>query len=98
MELKREQFYQVKLGDSLDGICKELKVSEKQLVELNQLSDKKIEAGDMLILPASYSKIYIVKPRDNLKSVAISNGVTVEHIKSLNKVGQDIFIGQQLFL
>lgn len=98
MELIRENIYFVQENDSIKYICDKFKISEKQLSSLNNIENKKIEVGDILELPTSYNNIYIVKPKDNLNIIAEKFNVTIEHIKVTNKIGDDVFIGQQLYI
>lgn len=96
MKVFREDLYKVEKGDTLWSIAKKYKISERQLEIEN--STKKIEVGDYIILPQSYSKIYVVKPNDTLESICEKFNTNIEHLRKLNNISNYVFIGQQIFI
>lgn len=66
---------------------------EKQLKKRNDEAKKAVE-------DAGKPKVYVVKSGDTLKKVSDRTGVSIERIKSLNKIRSDgmLWIGQKLRL
>ena len=89
----KKPIYKVKIGDSLNDICQKFKVSQLELLELNNI--QKIEPNQVLVLPKPYNHIYVVKPLDTYEKIANSLGTTVEQIKKITN-GKKMFIGQQI--
>lgn len=83
----------VNCDETIEDICIMHKVDRQSLLTLNNI--KTIKQGDIVVLPKSYSTIYIVKPLDTVESIA----------KKLNKDktvvakacgSKNIYVGQKL--
>lgn len=85
--------YKVEIGDNINDICQKFKVSQTELFQLNNI--QKIEPSQVLVLPKSYSHVYVVKPLDTYEKIASSLGVSVEQIKTVTN-GKKMFIGQKI--
>ncbi|TFE04000.1 LysM peptidoglycan-binding domain-containing protein [Jeotgalibacillus salarius] len=102
--------YTVKKGDTLFNISKEYNISLDQLKKLNHLKNDKISLNQNLIVIAeeeitpSVPKIQVngihhVKSGDTLSKIASTHNLTVNELKSLNKLNSDnIFAGQSLHI
>ena len=89
------QVYEVKQGDSLEDIAKIYGVTKNTIIWANDIKNKKISAGDsLIILPVSGVK-HIVKKGDTLKSVAKKYKATVDDIASFNgmSIDEDLTVG-----
>lgn len=96
-------FYIVKSGDSLYSIAAKNNTTVNEIKELNNLTSNTLSIGQKLILPSTSTKeddnYYIVKSGDNLYSIAVKNGTTVNEIKKLNNLTSNtLSIGQKLLL
>ncbi len=81
--------YIVKSGDTLYGIASNYGVSVEELKKENNLDTNLLQVGQKLVIPSSKSsadtsKTYTVQKGDNLYNIANKYGVTVDAIKSLN--------------
>ena len=84
--------YTVKSGDTLYGIASKYVVSVEELKRVNNLTNNLLQIGQKLLIPngisdipsTSNQKTYTVQKGDNLYSIANSYGVTVDSIKNLN--------------
>lgn len=93
--------YIVKRGDSLWSIAKKYNVKVEELKSANNLTTDLLSIGQRLIIPNTNSEInyYIVKRGDTLYSIARQNNTTVNELKRLNNLTNDILsIGQSLIL
>lgn len=104
--------YTVKSGDSLTLIAKNYKISVTDLKSMNQLSSDLIHIGQILTVPVktepanlasssvkSNNTSYTVQPGDTLSKIALSTGVSVTQLKTLNHLSTDtIKVGQVLNL
>ena len=103
-------YYVVKKGDTLWSIARAYGLSVERLKSLNNLTSNNLTIGDSLIVKDSSgnsdssssvdnNKYYIVKKGDSLYSIARSNNMTVDKLKSLNNLTSNIlFIGQKLII
>ena len=99
-------FYRVKKTDevynlngnkfSVENFAKKFNFEVSDFENLNG-KIKKIEYGDVLIIPPSSKYAHIVQPTETLSSIAEKYGTTVQEIKNRNNINQ-IFIGLKLFL
>ena len=92
------------------SIAKKYGLPVEKLKSLNNLTSNNLTIGDSLIVKDSsgnndYSssmdnnKYYIVKKGDSLYSIARSNNITVDELKSLNNLTSNILsIGQKLII
>lgn len=108
--LASSDYYVVKKGDTLWSIARAYGLTIDKLKSLNNLTSNNLTIGDSLIVKdsngnsdSSYSadnnKYYIVKKGDSLYSIARSNNMTVDELKSLNNLTSNILsIGQRLII
>jgi LysM repeat protein len=102
-------FYTVQRGDTVSGIAEKYNVTQTQLRELNNLSGNSIRAGQKLRVgtgpaqapskggPAGTGGEYVVKAGDTLGAIALSHGMSVDNLRSLNNLsGNNIRTGQKL--
>jgi LysM repeat protein len=89
MENDQIQVYEVKQGDTLADIAKIYGVTKNTIIWANDIKDKKVSAGDsLLILPVSGVK-HIVKKGDTVKSIAKKYKATTEDVASFNGISVD---------
>ena len=103
-------YYVVKKGDTLWSIARAYGLTVERLKSLNNLTSNNLTIGDSLIVKdssgnsdnsssADNNKYYIVKKGDSLYSIARSNNMTVDKLKSLNNLTSNILsIGQKLII
>lgn len=99
-------YYKVQKGDSLYSIAKKYNTSVSELVSLNKLSSTNLKIGQILKVPTIEennnnsnisSNTYIVKKGDSLYSIAKEYNTTVDNIKKLNNLTNNLLsIGQIL--
>ncbi len=95
--------YTVKPGDSLWNIAKEYGTTVNTIKSLNGLSSDLLRVGQQLLIPGSTvpstNQTYIVKSGDTLYAIANTYGTTVDAIKELNNLTNNILsIGQNLLI
>ena len=108
--LAGSDYYVVKKGDTLWSIARTYGLTVDKLKSLNNLTSNNLTIGDSLIVKdssgnsdnssnADNNKYYIVKKGDSLYSIARSNNMTVDELKSLNNLTSNILsIGQKLII
>ena len=108
--LAGSDYYVVKKGDTLWSIARAYGLTVDKLKSLNNLTSNNLTIGDSLIVKdssekndssssADNNKYYIVKKGDSLYSIARSNNMTVDKLKSLNNLTSNILsIGQKLII
>lgn len=99
----KTNYYVVKKGDTLYSLAANNNTTISKIKELNNLKDGVLSIGQNLILPGTVSTeindYYIVKKGDTLYSIATSNNISVEEIKRLNNLENNLInIGQKLLL
>ncbi len=93
--------YTVKKGDSLWLIAQRNDTTVDEIIKLNNLTSTVLQIGDQLKIPTNntQSNTYIVKKGDTLWSIARENNITVEELKRLNNLTNNLLsIGQELVL
>ena len=101
-ELAKES-YIVQKGDTLYSISKKTNIPIEMIKRINNLKDDTLLIGQELYfvekaLPIQ-EKVYTIKRGDTLYSIAREYNTTVEKIKELNKLSNNILsIGQELIL
>ena len=104
---QNSEVYIVKRGDTLYSIARDNNITVSELKQLNNLSNNTIYIGQQLLLkkrieeelPNENDKLYIVKKGDTLYSISRKLNISVDTLKSLNKLNSnDIYVGQQLIL
>ena len=96
-----ENEYIVQSGDTLYKIANQFNVSVNDLIEQNELPTTILTPGQVLKIPTltPSTVIYTVKPGDTLYKIANNYGVTVDAIKTLNKLTSNtLSIGQDLYI
>ena len=104
---QNNEIYIVKRGDTLYSIARDNNITVTELKQLNDLSNNTIYIGQQLLLkpqieeelPNENTNIYIVQKGDTLYSISKKLNISVDMLKSLNKLKtNDIYVGQQLIL
>ena len=95
--------YTVKKGDNLYDIAKKNNTTVNELKKLNNLTSNNLSIGQVIKLPTTNkieeSNIYIVKAGDTLYRIALQNNTTVDALKALNNLTNNILtIGQTLLI
>jgi murein DD-endopeptidase MepM/ murein hydrolase activator NlpD len=93
--------YVVKPGDHLDAIGRELGMSRKELLDLNNLDNpNKLKPGQKLKGPATKGKAYVVGSGDTLSAIGRRFGVTSAQLADENdmKVSDGLHPGQKILL
>lgn len=101
--------YVVKPGDSLSKIASSYGITVERIKSVNNLNGNTIYVGQKLLIPVYDTKVeekeddtstginYVVVKGDNLYSIANKYNVSVDDIKSLNKLSSNTLnIGQVL--
>ena len=93
-EVKSDNIYIVKQGDTLYNIAKNYDTSVNELLKANNLSSTNLSIGQKLVIPPA---TYTVKSGDTLWSIARLFNTTVNELKEINNITSDILsIGQVL--
>ena len=93
--------YIVQKGDNLYSIANKFNTTVDNLKKINNLSSNLLSVGQILKLDETTSDegIYVVKKGDSLYSIANKYNTTVEELKSLNNLTNNLLsIGQKLKL
>ena len=93
--------YIVKSGDTLYSIANKYNISVNDLIEYNNLPTTILSVGQVLNIPTISSSdiIYTVKPGDTLYSIANKYNVSVNDLKKLNNLDNNILsIGENLYI
>ena len=95
--------YEVKKGDSLWKIANNNNTTVDDLIKLNNLTNLTLQIGDKIKVPVSQDekpiKVYTVKSGDTLWSIAKSNGISVDELKSVNNLKSNLLtLGQELII
>lgn len=103
MEIKKvankDFIYKVQEKETIKDICLKFKILENNLVRENNLTNKSLQAGDLLYISCENNLLHIVKPLETLQSIARKYNVSSEYIvKKNNLQNKNLFIGQKLVL
>lgn len=94
--------YTIKKGDSLWLIAQKNNVSVDELIKLNNLTSTLLKIGDELKIPnnnTAPSNVYTVKKGDTLWSIARENNLSVDELKRINNLTNNLLsVGQKLIL
>lgn len=98
--------YTVKPGDNIYSIGKKHRMDIEQLMTMNNLLNHNLQIGQELIvfdasnqLHATDTTTYIVQPGDSIYSIAKRKNTTVNELKELNNLKDNILIiGEQLIV
>lgn len=108
--LASETFYTVQEGDTLWSIASNNGITVEELLEMNNLESDKIKPGDKLtvifdtgvnnpIENNTESKDYCVQEGDSLSKIAQMFGTSVERLKYVNSMSDDIiYVGDSLII
>ena len=94
--------YKVMKGDTLYGIANKLDTTVDELKKINNLTSNSLSIGQILKVPVKEidtgdTDIYQVKKGDTLYSIANKYGITLQELKAINDLNNDILsIGQLL--
>ena len=102
------EIYVVKSGDTLYGIASRFGVNVDDLRRYNNLSGNVLSIGQQLFIPTGQMvddvigtdyDTYVVKTDESLFSIASMYGISVDELKRINNLGNDVlFVGQQLLV
>ena len=104
------EYYIVENGNTLFSLARQFNLSVNELKQLNNLNSNTITVGQKLRVVDSGStyktsisdnnlSVYVVKDGDNLYRIALNNGITVDDIKRLNGLTDNLItVGQKLQL
>ena len=94
--------YKVMKGDTLYGIANKLDTTVDELKKINNLTSNSLSIGQILKVPVKEidtgdTDIYQVKKGDTLYSIANKYGITLQELKAINDLNNDVLsIGQLL--
>ncbi|QGG47874.1 LysM peptidoglycan-binding domain-containing protein [Heliorestis convoluta] len=97
----------VQPGDTLWILSNQYGLTIEKLKNINQLTSDEIRPGQVLLLqegdlPANNSgntHSYVVQPNDSLWKISMQFNVTIDEIRSLNKLTNDtVWVGQKLLI
>lgn len=103
-------YYIVESGNTLFSLARQFNLSVNELKRINSLNSNVITVGQKLrVVDSGYSNItsyednnvsvYVVKDGDNLYRIALNNRTTVDEIKRLNGLTDNLIaVGQKLQL
>lgn len=106
LENENSNFHVVKKGNTLYSLARDYNLTLEELKSLNNLHSNQIEIGQKLRIKSFKTSAamqslstYSVKKGDTLYRIALNNGTTVEALKSLNGLTDNVIeIGQILQL
>ena len=95
MEMKKEFYYRVQLGDNLAKICQKFNTSKQNILRNNNEID--FYAGELIKITQNDFEIHHVAPTETLEKIASAHGVSVQSLKDFNNLQTNkLFIGQTL--
>ena len=94
--------YTVKKGDNLYSIASNYNISLEDLINFNEKGSTILHIGDELLIPKKQQTeniVYIVKPRDTLYNIAKRYNLSVDTLKELNNLDNNMLkIGSELII
>lgn len=99
----REKYmiHTVKPGDTLGGIGKRYGIPYRVIRDFNKLRSTRIHPGDKLVVPVprNDTMVYVVQRGDTLYSISKKFGVSVDRLKSRNKLDSSVIgIGDKIVI
>ncbi|WP_340155665.1 LysM peptidoglycan-binding domain-containing protein [uncultured Winogradskyella sp.] len=110
LESITSDYYFVESGNTLFSLARQFNLSVNELKQINNLNSNVITVGQKLRVVDSVNSsttsyndnnlsVYVVKDGDNLYRIALNNGTTVDEIKRLNGLTDNLItVGQKLQL
>lgn len=89
--------YIVKAGDTLSSIARDNGLKEETIINVNNLTDGRLQIGDELTLPLVDGFLYEVKEGDSVESIASRYALSESEIVNINRIS-DIRAGDVIFL
>ena len=76
--------YQVKIGDTLDGIANLFGITKEELLSINNIKEN-IGYGDFIVVPTTVSNFmnYTIKKGDTIYGIAAKYNIPVDNILSI---------------
>lgn len=105
--INKKNTYTVVSGDTLYSIAKKFNTTTDELKKLNNLSTNSLRLGQVLKIPSTTEQIqelpqkntYKVKKGDSLYQIAKNYNITVEELKKINNLNNNVLsIGQIIIL
>ncbi|MBN2658655.1 MAG: LysM peptidoglycan-binding domain-containing protein [Spirochaetales bacterium] len=93
--------YKVKSGDTLSEIAGRLGIEQKQIVQLNHLSDDNVRTGQVLKIPgkALSGGTYTVQSGDTLSRISLLFDISLEQLRQINNLDNETLrTGQSLLV
>lgn len=101
VDLGDTELYQVKAGDTLYSIANRYGISLKELKAINNLKNDNLAIGQLINVPSGLSLVnsYVVSSGDTLYSIAKKFDTTVDKIKEVNSLTNNMLsVGQKLII
>lgn len=95
---KEIEYYTVQKGDTIDQLARDFNLSRNSLRWSNNLSTDTLTIGQKLTIPPADGIVYTTKSGDTLDALARKYKVSAEKVRIMNTIGDNIRIGQLLFL
>lgn len=104
---KLSDTYIVQKGDTLYSISKKYNTTPDELKRINNLISNQLSIDQILLIPSGEviqdetinNKTYIVKRGDTLYSIARANNITIDELKNLNNLTNNLLsVGQTILI
>lgn len=95
---KEIEFYIVQNGDTIDQLATDFNLARNSIRWSNNISGNLLTIGQKLAIPPADGIIYTTKQGDTLGAIARKYKVSTEKVRITNTIGDDIHVGQLLFL
>ena len=101
IDLGDTEIYQVKKGDTLYSIANKYGISLNELKAINNLENDNLAIGQLINVPSglSVANTYVVTKGDTLYSIAKKFNISIDKLKELNNLTDNMLsIGQKLII
>ena len=101
IDLGDTEIYQVKKGDTLYSIANKYGISLSELKTINNLENDNLAIGQLLNVPSglSVANTYVVSKGDTLYSIAKKFNISIDKLKEVNNLSNNMLsIGQKLII